>query len=265
LPVTKSIKTVQRFFGYWVHRSGELKNRGTGEPRNASEASLAASYHGLVVAQHRIIVPEKLDHAGPEEALENLQDLVRVNKYFGGYATLRRIVGEFVRPDDQFSVLDVGAASGDMGAALRRSFPRATVTSLDRKLDHLRHAARPKLVGDAFRLPFAEGSFDFVFSSFFLHHFSDEEIVGLLASFGAIARRAVLAIDLERGPLAYHFMPATRWLFGWHDISMHDGPVSVQAAFKREELAALAKKAGLTKARVSTHRPWARLSLVAPV
>jgi hypothetical protein len=218
-----------------------------------------------VFAQRRIIVPEKLDHAGAEEALENLQDLVRVNKYFGGYATLRRIVGEFVSPSDRFSVLDVGAASGDMGAALRRSFPRAMVTSLDRKLDHLSHAAPPKLVGDAFRLPFAESSFDFVFSSFFLHHFSDEEIVRLLASFGATARRAVLAIDLERGPLAYHFMPATRWLFGWHDISMHDGPVSVQAAFKREELAALAKKAGLIKARVSTHRPWARLSLVAPV
>jgi len=235
-------------------------NRGT-----AARRSLAASYHGLVVDEHRIIVPEKLDHAGAEEALENLQDLVRVNKYFGGYATLRRIVGEFMRPNDQFSVLDVGAASGDMGDALRRSFPRATITSLDRKPDHLRHAALPKLVGDAFRLPFAEGSFDFVFSSFFLHHFSDEEIVRLLASFGCLARRAVLAIDLERGPVAYHFMPATRWLFGWHNISMHDGPASVQAAFKREELAALAKRAGLSKARVSSHRPWARLSLVAPL
>jgi hypothetical protein len=219
----------------------------------------------LVVDRHRIIVPEKLDHAGREEALENLQDLVRVNKYFGGYATLRRMVGEFARPDDAFSVLDIGAASGDMGAALRRNFPRAVVTSLDRKPDHLSNAAFPKLVGDAFRLPFADGSFDFVFSSFFLHHFSDEEIVRLLANFGGVARRAVLAIDLERGPLAYHFMPATRWLFGWHDISMHDGPVSVQAAFKRDELASLAKKAGLAKARVSTHRPWARLSLVAPL
>lgn len=107
-------------------------------------------------------MPEKLDHAGREEALENLQDLVRVNKYFGGYGTLRRIVGEFVGRDDAFSVLDIGAASGDMGAALRRSFPRAVVTSLDRKPDHLSDAAFPKLVGDAFRLPFAKGSFDFV-------------------------------------------------------------------------------------------------------
>jgi 2-polyprenyl-3-methyl-5-hydroxy-6-metoxy-1,4-benzoquinol methylase len=218
-----------------------------------------------VVAQQRIIVPEKLDDAGPEEAHENLQDLVRVNKYFGGYSVLRRMVAEFMRPDDRFSVLDIGAASGDMGSALRRRYPRASVTSLDRKVDHLRDAAAPKLVGDAFRLPFADNSFDFVFSSFFLHHFSDEEIVRLLARSASVARRAVLAIDLERGPLAFHFMPATRWLFGWHDISMHDGPVSVQAAFKREELLSLAHKAGLAKARVATHRPWARLSLIAPV
>jgi 2-polyprenyl-3-methyl-5-hydroxy-6-metoxy-1,4-benzoquinol methylase len=218
-----------------------------------------------VVDQQRIIVPEKLDHAGPEEASGNLQDLVRVNKYFGGHAILRRMVAGFMRPDDRFSVLDIGAASGDMGAALRRSYPRAAVTSLDRKADHLRLAAAPKLVGDAFRLPFADDSFDFVFSSLFLHHFSDDEVVQLLANSASIARRAVLAIDLERGPIAYHFMPVTRWLFGWHNLSMHDGPASVQAAFKREELLALAHKAGLAKARAAHHRPWARVSLVAPV
>lgn len=229
------------------------------------ENRFAASYHGLVVAHERIIVPEKLDHASPEEARENLRDLVWVNRYFGGYGTLRKIMGQLVRPDDSFSVLDVGAASGDMGAALRRSYPRAQVTSLDYRPVHLALAPYPKVVGDAFRLPFRPASFDYVFSSFFLHHFSDDQVLELLRNFAVIARRGVLAIDLERGPLAFHFMPATRWLFGWHDISMHDGPVSVQAAFKREELLALAKKAGLPKARTATHRPWARVSLVAPV
>src|SRR5271170_3223083 len=101
------------------------------------ENRFAASYHGWVVAQRRIIVPEKLDHASPEEARENLRDLVWVNRYFGGYGTLRKIMGQLVRPDDSFSVLDVGAASGDMGAALRRSYPRAKVTSLDYRPVHL--------------------------------------------------------------------------------------------------------------------------------
>lgn len=210
-------------------------------------------------------MPEKLDHADPGEARENLRDLVRVNQLFGGYRTLCKMVGEFVGSSERFSLLDVGAASGDMGAALRRRFPRADVTSLDYRAVHLTLAQQPKVVGDAFRLPFRRASFDFVFSSLFLHHFTDGQVAELLAGFRDVARRGVLAIDLERGPLAYHFMPATRWLFGWHDISMHDGPVSVQAAFKRDELLSVARDAGLPDARVSTHWPWARLSLVAPL
>ena len=218
-----------------------------------------------VVDQQRIIEPEQLETAGPEETSANLRDLTRVNKYLGGYGVLRRVVGEFVGPHDRFTVLDVGAASGDMGIALRGAFPGAVVTSLDRHVRHLARAPYPKITADAFLLPFPERSFDLVFSSLFLHHFSNEEVVKLLASFGVVARRAVLAIDLERGPFAYHFLPWTRWLMRWREITVHDGQISVQAAFKREELQALASKAGLTRARVRQHRPWARLSLVAPV
>jgi len=226
----------------------------------------AASYHGRVaIAEQRVIIPELLDHASPEDALQCLKDLARINRYFGGYRTLRKIFGEFVRPQESFSVLDVGAGSGDLGAALRRSYTRATVVSLDRQRVHVNAAPHPKLAADAFRMPFALRSFDFVFSSLFLHHFSDDEVVDLLTGFQRVARRAVLAIDLERGPLAFRFLPATRWLFNWHSISVHDGKLSVQAAFKRHELLALANRAGLTRARVSVHHPWARLSLVAPI
>jgi hypothetical protein len=213
----------------------------------------------------RFIAPEVLDSASSEDASRNLRDLVRINRYLGGHAILRRIVGNLAGSGQSFSILDVGAASGDMGAALRRSHPRALVTSLDRRWAHLADAAQPKVLADAFQLPFGPASFDFVFSSLFLHHFSNEEIVELLRSFGCLARRAVLAIDLERGPLGYYFLPKTQWLFGWRSVTLHDGPISVQAAFKREELLALARRAGLSQAQVKVHRPWSRLSLVAPV
>ena len=220
----------------------------------------------MAIAHQRVVVPELLDQASPDVARDNLRDLVRINRYLGGHAILRRIMADFVRSkEDRFSMLDVGAASGDMGTVLRRRYPRATITSLDRKCVHLEKAAHPKLAGDAFSLPFAARSFDFVFSSLFLHHFSDNQVVELLRNFQTVARRAVLAIDLERGPLAYHFIPATKWLFRWHDISLYDGPVAVRAAFKKDELFALALRAGLVQARVRVHRPWARLSLVAPL
>jgi phospholipid N-methyltransferase len=213
----------------------------------------------------RVIVPEMLDHAPPDVTRASLRDLARVNRYLGGYYVLGRLMASVARPADGFSVLDVGAASGDMGAAIRRRYPNAQVTSLDYKADHLTQAADPRLVADAFRLPIRRGSFDFVFSSLFLHHFTDDEVVELFHSFRQVARRAVLAIDLERGPLAYHFLPRSRWLFGWHDITISDGQISVAAAMKKHELRALAVRAGMEKARVRVHRPWARLSLVAPV
>ncbi len=219
----------------------------------------------MPLSRERVIVPEMLDHASPDVARASLRDLARVNRYLGGYVVLRKMFASLVRPDESFSVLDVGAASGDMGAEIRRSFPGAQVTSLDYKADHLVQAADPKLVADAFHLPFRPASFDFVFSSLFLHHFTNEQVVELFVSFRSIARRAVLAIDLDRGPLAYYFLPNTRWLFGWQPITIYDGQISVQAAFKREELRALAAGAGLGGAEVRVHRPWSRLSLIAPV
>jgi Methyltransferase domain len=213
----------------------------------------------------RLIVPEMLDHAPPDVARASLRDLARINRYLGGYYVLGRLFSSVAKPGESFSVLDVGAASGDMGAAICRRYRGARVTSLDYKGDHLAQAADPKLVADAFQLPFRPGSFDFVFSSLFLHHFTDDQVVELFRGFRCLARRALLAIDLERGPLAYHFLPYSRWLFGWHDITIHDGQISVAAALKKHELAALAARAGFTGAQVKVYRPWSRLALMAPV
>jgi SAM-dependent methyltransferase len=222
-------------------------------------------YYEKVPLARRCIEPEMLDHAAPEEARANLADLVRINRYFGAYAILRKMMRGLVQAGETFSLLDVGSASGDMGAALRRSYPGAAVTSLDHSAVHLADAAQPKLVADAFQLPFKRASFDFVFSSLFLHHFTNNEVVDLLSKFKIVARRGVLVIDLDRGPLAYYFLPSTRWLFHWRPITLNDGPISVAAGFKKNELLALARHAGLDHARAAVHRPWARLSLVAPL
>lgn len=210
----------------------------------------------------RVIRPELLDDADPAEARPSLEDLTRINKYLGGYRVLRQLMAQVAAPDEHFTVLDVGAASGDMGREIRLAYPGAQVTAFDYKLEHLTPAAFPKVAGNAFHLPFKPRSFDIVFSSLFLHHFCDGQVTELLSAFGVVARRAVCAIDLDRGPFSYHFIPATRWLFGWHPITLHDAPASVAAGFKRGELEALAKAAGLREPRVAVHRPWGRLSLI---
>lgn len=213
----------------------------------------------------RLIVPEILDRAPDAEAQRNLAELRFMNRWFGGQRILRASLGELYGPTDAFSMLDVGAATGDVARTVRRAYPRSQVTCLDFQERNLRLAPHPKVAGNAFALPFAERSFDIVHSALFLHHFTNDQVVELLRNMARCARRAVLVQDLERHPLAYYFLPGTAWLFRWSPLVLHDGPISVEAAFHAEELQQLARQAGLAKGNVQRHRPWFRLSLVASV
>jgi SAM-dependent methyltransferase len=210
----------------------------------------------------RLIKPELLDHASPEEAKANLSDLVRINRRFGGHSVIRKALAQVAARNESFDLLDIGAASGDTATLIKELYPAARVTSFDRSCVNLEAAPPPKVIGDAFHLPFSAGSFDYVFCSLFLHHFPDADVILLLRNFYALARRAILVCDLERHLLSYYFLPATKLLFGWERITLHDGPTSVRASFKSGELLDLAKRAGIKTAHVQVHRPAFRISLI---
>ena len=165
---------------------------------------------------------------------------------------------------ERFSMLDVGAASGDMGRTIRGRFPGATVVSLDYRPSHLRLGQGPRVAADAFQLPFRPRSFDFVLCSLFLHHFSDSQVVELIAALRQIAGKALIVLDLERHPFPYHFLPATRRLLRWSPMTVHDGVISVGAAFRPAEILALVRASGGPPVRVRRHLPWFRLSAVIP-
>lgn len=213
----------------------------------------------------RLILPELLDSLPREQARASLGDLVRINRRWGGHSTLRRLLAETVPAAGRFSVLDVGAASGDMGVCIRQWYPGAAVTSLDYVESHLEGASGSRIAGDAFRLPFRRGSFDYVFCSLFLHHFTDEQVIALLKGFGEVARTAVLVIDLERNPIPYYFIAWSRPLLGWDPVTVHDGAISVEAAFHRDELEELARRAGLRNPHARVYRPAFRIAMSAEV
>lgn len=212
----------------------------------------------------RTLQPELLECAGPESADCNLRDIARINRWLGGHRALLRILRDLVNPDEQFTLLDVGAGSGDMGRCVTRHFRNASVVSLDHREFHLRGAPSPRIVADALALPFSKRTFDFVLCSSVLHHFADSEVVRMIASLRPFARRALILLDLERHPIAYRFLPMTRRVFGWSPLTLHDGPVSVAAAFRLEELVSLATVAGADAVVGRKHRPWFRISVVVP-
>lgn len=216
----------------------------------------------FMMFRSRVIKPELLDHADPDVARASLADLVRINSRLGGHSTIRKLIGAVAKPSDAFTLLDVGAASGDTARMITQAFPNASVTCADYNAVNLAAAPKPKLLADAFRLPFPDRSFDFVMSSLFLHHFDDPKVTGLLRGMYNVADRAILVCDLERHVLPYLFLSATRPLFQWQRITLHDGQISVRAAFRERELADLARKAGIKQVETRSHRPAFRITLI---
>ncbi len=188
--------------------------------------------------------------APPREVERSLGDLRRMNRWLGGRSVLLGIVEREARRDGltRFSLLDVGAGSGDQGAAVASRFPDARIVLCDRNCNHLPDARSGmlRLAAEAGRLPFSDGAFDFVCASLVLHHF-----------------RAVLINDLERHWFPLAFIHVARPIFARSVLTRHDAPASVRQAFRPQELKNLALQAGFQNVEVRRHLPWFRLSLVA--
>lgn len=203
----------------------------------------------------------------------NLRDIRHLNRWFGALRTIDALCAPFLL--DRCSVLDVATGSADIPIVLRaraaRRGVRIEVTGLDRSAEVLRAAAATsgaqdiRLVqGDALKLPFPDQSYDVVMCNLALHHFSPPDAIRVLREMARVARRAVIVLDLERSYLGYLGVWAATRTVARNRLTRHDGPLSVLRAYTREELAALARDAGLSAGCIRRH-PFFRLSLVAPL
>ena len=97
---------------------------------------------------------------------------------------------------------------------------------------------------------------DVVLNSLFLHHFPDDQIVGLLRKLAGAASKLLLVEDLLRTRLGWYYCQ-----FGVHLLSrsrvVHvDGPLSVRAAFSLTEMEAFLDRSGLAdRAELVKHWP----------
>jgi len=214
--------------------------------------------------------PELLDdpRLADSPLAENIADLRRVNRWLGGWSTLRSELLHILPgslPGTRMTLLDVGGGSGDLALeALRTLSARgwdARAMVLDSHPAVVRIAAAHSgdglrlgvLQGDARRIPLADDSVDVAFCSALLHHFSDTEAGKVLREMGRVARLAVVAVDLRRGWLPYWGARITLRALGLSRVSLHDGPLSVARSFTPEEFRRLARDAGLVRTVVRRH------------
>jgi len=209
---------------------------------------------------------ELLDEGVSEaETRRSLGDLRFVNLWLGNRRALLRAVRPHLPPGGR--LLDVGCGSGDVPAFLHERLPgRPSAVGLDVKPLHV--AAVPPsvraVVGDVRKLPFADGAFDVVTASLFLHHFDAPELPALLAGLHRLARRALVVNDLHRALVPWLFGKAAFPLLFRSRVSVEDGLLSIRRGFRPDELRAAFAAAGVSAVTIRRSWPY-RLLAVAPV
>jgi SAM-dependent methyltransferase len=209
---------------------------------------------------------EYLDDPSLDGALvvRSLRDVSRANALFGGRRAVLGAVAEAL-PElgAHGTLLDVGTGLGDIPFHARRMAARRGVmlTTLGVELSPaLAAASRERigqsLVGDGFRLPFADASVDIVTCSQVAHHFAEAEAACLLRELDRVARRRVVVADLRRSWLAAGLFWCASWPLGFHPVSRHDGTLSVLRGFTAAELRTLAHDAAGARAHVRHGLGW---------
>jgi SAM-dependent methyltransferase len=209
----------------------------------------------------RVNTPEILDSddCPPHEVAASLRDISRINRWFGGVATTRRLIERVASAtgNKRFSVLEVAAGFGEVPRIAAQQLSRKgitlDVTHLDRMHSHLLPVQR-SVVADALALPFPDDAFDLVNCSLFTHHLEPAELKRFASEALRVSRCAVLINDLVRHPLhlalVYAGLPLMRSY-----VSRVDGLASVRRAYVPEEMQRILS-AGVrasTKIEISNH------------
>jgi SAM-dependent methyltransferase len=180
------------------------------------------------------------DACPPVEVEASLRDLCRINRWFGGVATTRKLIERVASTTGRkkFSVLEVAAGFGEVsktaGKELERKGIALKVTDLDRVQTHLLRGNRA-VVADALALPFQNCSFDLVSCSLFAHHLEPDELSRFADEALRVSRCAVLINDLVRHPLHVALVYAGFPLMRSY-VSRVDGLASVRRAYVPQEM-----------------------------
>jgi 2-polyprenyl-3-methyl-5-hydroxy-6-metoxy-1,4-benzoquinol methylase len=204
------------------------------------------------------------DSAIPTKDLyRTLSELDTINEHLGGYNASRKGLSSIMKTSPVRTVLDIGFGGGDsikqLAKFAAKSKTRIFFYGVDLKSDCVTYAednlsALPtkKLICDDYRNISADllKEIDVIHCSLFLHHLTDEEILGLF-QFAKANGCIILANDLHRNWLAYYSIKFLTALFSKSWLVKNDACLSVRRAFKKSELEDLLAKAGYSNYSVT--------------
>ena len=206
------------------------------------------------MALARQLEPEWLDSLPPTDprAQASRRDLHLVNRLMGHASTRRRALTSATATSPPSRIIELGAGDGALMLALARGWPKHSPPPQAVLLDRLDSVDPAVLAGlaalgwktevvtaDVFdwlaEMP--PSATDWVLTNLFLHHFSHQQLAGLLQ---LLATRTALFLATEPRRSGFA-LAASRLLglVGCNAVTRHDAIVSVRAGFRDAELSAL--------------------------
>ena len=195
----------------------------------------------------------------------SMRDVQNANTFLGGTYVVKKQVSLWLReakerPGDSrtaVTFLDVATGSADLPKAILKAADRerikARVVGLDFSSPILRFAREEvgleqdiRLVrGDAFNLPFADSSVDYVLCSLAFHHWGFDQSLAALREMERVARKGWLVNDLRRSKSAWRLFKIVSHLAGMNRMTKHDGPASILRSYSIPEFHAMPNALGL--------------------
>ncbi len=180
-----------------------------------------------------------------------------------------RKIWRHVQPEQTIFILDAGSGGGDM---LRRIWKWSQkrgfkVTLMGADLNPWSKKSAEEMTSKGIPVSFETADIftlnlpkqpDFIISSLFTHHLTDEQLIHFIRWMDAQAMRGWFINDLHRHPVAYYFIQYATRIIPANRLIRHDAPVSVARAFTASDWQRLLVKAGIpqTRTRITWHFPF---------
>jgi 2-polyprenyl-3-methyl-5-hydroxy-6-metoxy-1,4-benzoquinol methylase len=164
------------------------------------------------------------------------------------------------KPRQSVSVIDIGSGSGDM---LRRICKWAGKRKIQTELIGVdlnpwsKQSAELTARGMPIRFETSnifdfhpDRRADFIISSLFTHHLTDEEVISFIRWMDVHAIHGWFINDLHRHPVPYFFIKVFTRFFGFNRLVQNDAPLSVARAFVLADWRRLLTTAGIPMERI---------------
>jgi 2-polyprenyl-3-methyl-5-hydroxy-6-metoxy-1,4-benzoquinol methylase len=199
---------------------------------------------------------------------DTLDKLGNINKWLGGNRITLDGIKQLLKNQSKektFTILDLGCGHGDILRLIadfgRKNNYKFKLIGIDANQDAIDYADElsvnyPELSfinEDVFSEAFQNLDYDIVLSTLFLHHFKDEEIKSLLATFLNKATLGIVVNDLQRSKVAYGLFKLLGLVIS-NEMIKQDGLTSILRAFKREDLVDISRA---LKIKSQIHWKWA--------